>query len=119
MREGVRALLSTQGHIKVVGEASDGEEAIQKVSELSPDVVVRDIGIPTVSGLETTRRISSKYPDSKVIMLTPHTHRNYVQSSFKAGASGCLPKETLATDLISAIDSVHKGGTFLQHSMAT
>lgn len=93
LREGVRALLATADGIEVVGEAADGAEAIQALSEIETDVVLMDIAMPRMDGLEATRRIRRRYPEVKVLILTQYDNREYILSSVKAGASGCVPKK--------------------------
>lgn len=119
VRQGVRALLMMGTNIEVVGEASNGREAVDLVAELAPDVVVMDIAMPQMDGLEATRRIHKQNPGVKVVVLTQHVNREYTLSIIKAGAAGCIPKHALATDLISAVETVHKGDSFLYPSMAT
>ena len=118
LREGVRALLTMHDDIDVVGEAGTGMEALEKVAELSPNVVVMDIAMPQMDGLEATRRIHKKYPNTKVLILTQRDNREYTLSSIKAGAVGCIPKNALPSDLVLAIRTVSKGESFLYPSMA-
>ena len=118
LRDALRALLSLSEDIEIVGEASDGTEAIEKVQELEPDVVVMDLGMPKMDGLEATRRISKKYPRVKVLVLTQHDNKEYILSAIKAGASGYVPKKALGAELMSAIRSVYQGQSFLYPSAA-
>lgn len=119
VRQGIHALLAMGHDIDIVGEATNGREAVEKVGELKPDVVVMDIAMPRMDGLEATRRIHKQYPGVKVVILTQHDNREYILSSIKAGAAGCIPKHALATDLIAALHTVHQGDSFLYPSMAT
>ncbi len=119
MRDGVRALLSLQDDIEIVGEASEGREAIEKVRELEPDIVVMDIAMPGMDGLEATRRIKNKHPKVKVLILTQYNNREYILSAIKAGAAGYVPKRALGSDLISALNAIHRGESFLFPSAAT
>ncbi|MBM3132180.1 MAG: response regulator transcription factor [Chloroflexi bacterium] len=119
VRQGVHALLSMAPDLEVIGEATNGREAIEMVAKLAPDVVIMDIAMPQMDGLEATRRIHKRYPGVKVVILTQHVNQEYTLSIIKAGAAGCLPKHALATDLISAVQTVHKGDSFLYPSMAT
>jgi two-component system response regulator NreC len=119
LREGVRALLSLYDDIEVVGEASEGKEAIRKVQEFMPDVVIMDIAMPGMDGLEATRRIRKKYPKIKVLVLTQHDNKEYILSVIKAGASGYVPKRALGSELVSAIRAVQEGDSFLYPSAAT
>ncbi|MFH1381848.1 MAG: response regulator transcription factor [Chloroflexota bacterium] len=119
MRDGIRALLSLHKDIEIVGEASDGKEAIDKVQELSPDVVIMDIAMPSMDGLEATRRIKKKNPRVKVLVLTQHDNKEYILSAIKAGTAGYVPKRALGAELVSAIRAVCKVGSFLYPSAAT
>ena len=118
LREGINALLVTNDDVEVVGEAADGIESVEKASELKPDVVLMDIGMPALDGLEATRRIRKESPHTRVIMLTQHEQPEYVATSIKAGASGYLPKRALASDLMAAIHAVCRGDSYLYPSAA-
>jgi two-component system response regulator NreC len=118
MRDGIRALLSLHDDIEVVGEASEGKEALDKAQELMPDVVIMDIAMPGMDGLEATRRIRKKHPKIKVLVLTQHDNKEYIISVIKAGASGYVPKRALGSELVSAIRAVQQGDSFLYPSAA-
>ena len=118
LRDGIRALLGLHDDIEIVGEASEGKEAIKKARELVPDVVVMDIAMPEMDGLEATRRIRKKSPEVKVLVLTQHDNREYILSAIKAGVAGYVPKRALGSDLVSAIRTVYKGDSFLYPSAA-
>ncbi len=118
MRDGIRALLSLHDDIEIVGEASEGREAIEKVRELTPDVVIMDIAMPVMDGLEATRRIRKKNPMVKVLVLTQYDNKEYILSVIKAGATGYVPKRALGSELVLAIRTVHKKGAFLYPSAA-
>ncbi len=119
MREGIRAVLGVCDDISVIGEAAEGSEAVSKTRELMPDVVVMDIAMPEMDGLEATRRIKRENPKAKVLILTQHSNREYILSAVKAGADGYVPKGALSSELISAIRTVYSGGSFLHPSAAT
>jgi len=118
VRKGLRSLLDKETGIKVVEEAEDGREAILKAEELHPDVVVMDIAMPGLNGLEATRQIKKRFPDIKIIILTMHANEEYILQSLKAGASGYLIKKAAPVELISAINAVHKGNSFLSPSIS-
>lgn len=119
MRDGIRALLGLYEDIEIVGEASDGKEAIDRAYELEPDVILMDIAMPGMDGLEATRRLKKKNPKIKVIGLTQHDNKEYILSTVKAGAVGYVPKRALGSDLVSAIRAVYRGDSFLYPSAAT
>lgn len=119
LRDALRALLSLSEDMEIVGEASDGVEAIEKVQELQPDVVVMDLYMPKMDGLEATHRIKKDYPRVKVLVLTQYDNKEYILSAIKAGASGYLPKKALSSELITAIRSVYQGNPFLYPSVAS
>ena len=118
MRDGIRALLDLHDDLELVGEASEGNEVIEKVRELSPDVIVMDIAMPGMDGLEATRRITRKNPSVKVLVLTQHDNKEYVLSAIKSGAAGYVPKKALGSELVSAIRAVYQGDSFLYPSAA-
>lgn len=117
-REGICSLLSAYDDVEVVGEAGDGREGLEKVSQLAPDVVLVDIAMPVLGGFELTRRIRKDYPNSKVLVLTQYDSREYVLPLLKAGASGYITKREASTELLSAIRAVHNGNSFLCHPVA-
>ncbi len=119
MRDGIRALLGLNEDISIVGEASDGKEAVSKAEELKPDVIVMDIAMPEMDGLEATRRIKKMLPDTKVLILTQYDNKEYILSSIKAGAAGYIPKRALGSELVSAVRAVYQGDSFLHPSAAT
>lgn len=119
LREGIRSLLSSHDDIEVVGEAADGREAVELTQKLKPDVVLIDIAMPLMDGLEATRRITKEDIGTKVLILTQYDNKEYVLSSIRAGSAGCLPKRAVASELVMAIRAVHRGESFLHPSAAT
>lgn len=112
-REGVKRILDFEKTFEVVAEGDDGTEAITLVEEHQPDVVIMDINMPTVNGVEATRQLIEKYPTTKVIILSIHDDESYVQHALKTGATGYLLKEMDADALIEAVKVVADGGSYL------
>ncbi len=113
IRGGIVGLLNAQPDMEVVGEAGSGEEAIQKTADLTPDVVLMDIGMPGISGLDATRHIREQNPSAQVLILTVHDREDYLFQALKTGAAGYILKGADIQDLLSAIRSVHGGGIYL------
>lgn len=113
VREGIRKLLETRADFKVVGEASDGEEAVQLVLDHKPDIAVMDIWMPRLSGIDATRRIGKRGLSTKVVVLSMHASREYVEESLRAGAAGYIVKSAAAKELLDAIDAVRSGASYL------
>lgn len=113
VREGLRRLLEERGDLRVVGEATTGQEAVDMAAEKSPDVVLMDISMPGLSGIDATRRICRNGNTSKVLILSMHDNRSYVEEVLRAGASGYVLKDSASSDLLQAIDAVRGGDSFL------
>jgi two-component system nitrate/nitrite response regulator NarL len=111
-REGIRASLVHFPSIKPVGEATNGKDALRKCKELQPDVVLMDLNMPEMSGLEATPLIREKFPDTKIIVLTVHDNKEYIFKILRAGAHGYLLKDASPEELARAIESVAQGGAF-------
>jgi DNA-binding NarL/FixJ family response regulator len=119
LRDGLRALLSYYPDVEVVGEAGDGLQAIECVQRLSPDIVLMDIAMPGMNGLEATRHIRQHYPGTRVLVLTQYEDQQYVLPLLQAGVSGYVLKRALGADLINAVRTVASGESFLYPSVAT
>ena len=117
VRDGICALLALAGDIEVVGEAINGNEALSKVRELSPDVVLMDIAMPIFGGLEATRRISKDFPRTKVIVLTQYDDKEYFFPVIESGASGFISKAAASSELTAGIRSVYRGDSYLSPSV--
>ncbi len=118
VREGLRKLLEAESDIEVVGEASTGRQTVALAQKLHPDVVVMDIAMPVLNGLEATRHIRQLVPDTKILILSAHSDDAYLESVTDLGASGYLIKQTSAHYLAEAIREIHKGKTFFSPSVA-
>ena len=118
VRDGICALLRLAGDIEVVGEAANGKEALEMVRKLMPDVVLMDISMPVMGGLEATRRIHKEFPRTKVLVVTQYDDKEYVFPVIEAGAAGFISKAAASSELASGIRSVHRGDSFLSPSVA-
>ena len=118
VRKGLCSLLIGEKDITVIGEARNGKEVIRKVSELSPDVIVMDINMPLLNGIEATSNIKKIHPSIGIIILTMYSDEGYVHEAILAGASGFLLKNTIPQDLCAAIRAVSRGESFLSPSIS-
>jgi DNA-binding NarL/FixJ family response regulator len=118
MRAGVRALLQATDDIEVVGEAEDGDEAIREVRRLDPDIVLMDVAMPGLGGLEATLVIRKEKPEVKILVLTQYDDREYVSRFLKTGVSGYVLKKAAASELVAAIRAVERGGLVLDPEIA-
>jgi two-component system, NarL family, response regulator NreC len=112
MRTGLRALLERQSNLEVVGESENGRETLELVTSLRPDVVVMDVGMPILNGIEATKTIVTESPATSVVILSMHADESYVMRALKAGARAYLLKDSAAADLISAIQAVSQNKSF-------
>jgi len=113
VRDGIRALLGRSEDIEVVGEAGGGRDAIARACELSPDVILMDIAMPDLGGLEATLAIHKERPEARLVILSQYADPEYVKRALKSGASGYVLKKAAGTDLVSAIRAAHRGGLVL------
>jgi DNA-binding NarL/FixJ family response regulator len=112
MRTGLRALLERQPDLEVVGETENGRETVELAASLRPDVVVMDVGMPVLNGIEATQTIVTQCPTIAVVILSMHADESYVMRALKAGARGYLLKDSAAADLIGAIQAISQGKSF-------
>src|SRR5215472_14289688 len=113
VREGLRALVNSQPDMKVIGEAGDGAAAVEQARELDPDVLVMDVSMPRMSGLEATEKVKKAAPKVKVLAVTRHTDTGFLRQLFKAGVDGYVVKQSASSELIRAIRTVAAGESYL------
>lgn len=118
VRRGLQMLLENEADLNIVGEASTGGEALDLVKTLKPDVVIMDITLPDISGIDATRRIKDAHPNVAVVVLTIHEDQQYFFEMLQAGASGYVPKRAAPDDLITAIRAAHRGEMYIYPSLA-
>ena len=113
VRDGLKALLENEKNIEVVGEASDGIDAVKKAKSLRPHIVIMDLAMPVINGIEATRQINGEMKDIKVIALSMHSDRRFIIEILRAGAKGFVLKQAAFEELVAAINSVYKGNAYL------
>lgn len=109
VQDGIRTRFEDVDDIDVIGVASDGEELLQKAELLKPDIIIADISMPRINGLEATRLLSQKHPDIKVLILTMHDNKEYMQNAIDSGAKGYILKDQPADEMITAVRSIYRG----------
>ncbi|MDM5316871.1 response regulator transcription factor [Fictibacillus sp. b24] len=117
LRDGLKNILSFEDDIKVVGESISGEEALTAAQELMPDVIIMDINLPGMNGVETTSVIKAKHPNIRILVLTMYTHDEYLLSALKAGADGYLLKDAPSEHVVDAIHAVYRGESMITPRM--
>ena len=117
-RKGLKSLLSEETNIEVVAEADDGDGALEMARKYRPQIVIMDIGMPKMDGIEATRQIRERLPDTEVVILSMHAKKAYIDRVLKAGAKGYVLKDSDEDNLIAAINTVHNGGNYLDSPIA-
>jgi DNA-binding NarL/FixJ family response regulator len=118
IRDGLRALLSSEHDLQVVGEASNSEQAIKLTEQLRPDIVLMDISMPGENGIEATRKICKEFPKTRVLILTVHEEKELLEEALRSGASGYILKQAVKSELINAIHAVARGDLYVHSSVA-
>lgn len=118
VRDGLRLLLEAQGDIKVVGEAANGRDAVQRVGQLCPNVVIIDLAMPELNGCEATRQIRQICPSTRVIVLSMYSTAEDIFQAIQAGACGYLPKESAGAEVVNAVHAVHGGRRYLSQKVS-
>jgi two-component system response regulator NreC len=113
LREGIRSLIESEPDMSVIGEANDGHTAVKLASQLKPDIILMDLAMPLLNGLEATRQIKKQNPQAKILILTMHENEEYIRQVLVAGAMGYILKDAAARELLGAIRSVYKGEVVL------
>ena len=113
LREGLRALLSADAKFEIVGEAADGRQAVRAVEKLGPDLVMMDLSMPRMTGMDAIREIKKRYPETKIIALTVHKTEEYLRTTLQVGANAYVLKDATRDELLMAIENVLKGQTYL------
>lgn len=119
VRQGLKKILKEEKGFEVIGEARDGRDAVNKVQELSPDIVIMDIAMPELNGIEATRQIKQAGTGTKIIILSMHDHSRYIRELLGLGVSGYLLKNAASRDIVKAVDSAVKGNTYLSPSISS
>ncbi len=118
-REGIRSVFSRDPRFQVVGEAANGREAVEQTAALQPDLVILDIAMPELSGIEAARRIISQWPSTRIIMVSIHSRKPFILEALKVGARGYLLKESAADKLLMASEAVMRGDSYLDSPVAS
>lgn len=118
MRDGLRLVIDKQRNMEVIGEAEDGQDTVRQVRKLSPDIVIMDVAMPSLNGIEATRQITASRRNTKVLPLSAHADRRYITEMLRAGASGYLLKHSASEELIEAIQTIVRGKMYLSPEIA-
>lgn len=118
VREGLKVSLESEDGLTVVADVNNGQEALDAAAELNPDVVMLDISMPVMNGMEACAEFKKRYPDIRILMITMHDDREYILKVVQSGAAGYVLKDVAAEELILAVQTVHQGGTYFSSSVA-
>lgn len=118
VRDGIKSLLLDSTEISITGEALNGKELMEKIGQAKPDVILMDISLPDISGIELTRQITQFYPEIKIVILSMYTQEEFITNAIAAGAKGYLPKNTTQQELLNAIITVHNGKEYYNDTVS-
>jgi len=118
VRDGIKALLTGTSDIEIIGEAADSTELFEKLAVFKPDLLIMDISLPGISGIEITKKICLDFPEIKILMLSMYNSEDFILNSIKAGAKGYLPKNTSRNEMLEAIYAIHSGEEFYGESIS-
>jgi DNA-binding NarL/FixJ family response regulator len=118
VRDGLRLILETQGNIAIVGEAADGHQAVSQVLELKPDIVLMDIAMPELNGIEAAQKIQQSCPNTKIIILSMYSSTEHIFRALKAGVRGYILKESAGKEVVKAIQMIHSGHRYLSQNIS-
>src|SRR5512138_705800 len=118
VRDGIKALLTGLKDIVIKGEANNGKELMDQIGNATPDIILMDISLPDISGIELTKQLTRLYPRVKILILSMYTNEDFIFNALKAGATGYLPKNTSRQELLDAIYALHSGQEFFGHSIS-
>jgi len=117
-RDGVKSVLSDEENIEIVGEVGSGKDLYELLKNETPDLIITDISMPDISGIEVAKHISENYPDIKILMLSMHSNEEFITKALSVGANGYLPKDTSMSELLEAINSIYKGENYFNKSIS-
>ena len=116
--DGIRSCLETYDHIKVVGTATSGQDGLEKATQLQPEIVLMDINMPGLNGLDATELFRERFPNIKLLILSMHDNREYIASALSFGARGYVLKDVPSKEIVTAIEAVHQGGTYFSSGVS-
>ncbi len=117
-RDGVKAVLTDEENIKVIGEVGHGQDLFNLLDSLTPDLIITDISMPDISGIEVTKFVRKTFPEINILILSMHSNEEFITKAIKAGANGYLPKDTSMNELLEAINTIYKGDNYFNKSIS-
>jgi DNA-binding NarL/FixJ family response regulator len=117
-RDGVKSVLSDEENIKIIGEVGSGKELYELLESITPDLIITDISMPDISGIEVAQYITENYPNIKILILSMHSNKEFITKALSVGANGYLPKDTSMSELLEAINTIYKGDNYFNKSIS-